>query len=238
MRILITGGTGLIGSAASDALRGRGHTLRILSRRAAEQEPAAGIEYWPASVTDADALHGAAADCDVVLHVAGIVAETAPDLTFQKVNVEGTRNIAREAARSGAQRFVYVSSFGADRGTSDYHQSKRAAEKIAQEFPRDVVIARPGNIYGPGDDVISALVKLVRALPAVPIIDSGDQPFQPVWHEDVAAAMAGIIEDTQLRDAPLNLVGPDVITLNRLLDIMGEITGQQPKRIPLPAGLA
>lgn len=239
MRILITGGTGLIGKATTAALRGRGHDVRILSRRAAEEEPAEGIEYWPASVTDAAALAGAARDCDVVLHVAGIVAETPPDLTFDQVNVEGTRNIVQEAARSGVRRFVYVSSFGAERGTSDYHKSKRAAEKIAHEFAGEVVITRPGNVYGPGDEVISALVKLVRALPVVPIIDEGDQEFQPVWHEDMGEAMAGVIEDRELRGAPLNLVGPDVVTLNRLLDIMTEIRGgQAPKRIPLPSGLA
>ncbi len=237
MRILITGGTGLIGKATTEALRGRGHTVRILSRHAAEEAPAEGLEYRAASVTDAAALSGAAADCDVVLHVAGIVAETS-DLTFERVNVEGTRNIVQEAARSGVRRFVYVSSFGADRGSSDYHKSKRQGEKIAQEFPRDVVITRPGNVYGPGDAVISALVKLVRALPVVPIIDAGDQPFQPVWHEDMGEAMAGVIEDNDLRGAPVNLVGPDVVTLNRLLDIMGEIRGQAPPRIPLPASLA
>lgn len=238
MKILITGGTGVIGRAATDALRQRGHSVRILSRGAAEEEASQGVEYWPASITDASSLAGAARDCDVVLHVAGISAETPPDLTFENVNVEGTRNIVREAEQSGVRRFVYVSSFGAERGDSDYHKSKRAAEKIAQQFTGDVVITRPGNVYGPGDEVISALVKLVRALPVVPIIDAGDQPFQPVWHEDMGEALAGVIEDAQLAGAPLNLMGPDVVTLNRLLDIMAEITGQNPTRVPLPSGLA
>ena len=98
MKILITGGTGLIGQTTAHALRERGHTLRILSRGAAELEPEPGIEYWPASITDGAALAGAAADCDVVLHVAGIVSETPPELTFQSVNIEGTKNIVQEAA--------------------------------------------------------------------------------------------------------------------------------------------
>ena len=238
MRILITGGTGLIGQAAAEALRARGHTVRLLSRGADEEDAEPGIEYWPASITDAAALSGAAADCDVVLHVAGIVAETPPELTFESVNVEGTRNLVREADINGVRRFVYVSSFGADRGTSDYHESKRAAERIAAEFPRDVVIVRPGNVYGPGDEVISALVKLVRALPVVPIIDNGEQAFEPVWHEDMGNALAGIIEDKAPGAAAINVVGPETVTLNRLLDVMGEITGQRPRRIPLPSGIA
>ena len=238
MRILITGGTGLIGNAAVETLKSRGHQLRILSRNASQEEPADGIEYWPASVTDVEALAGAAAQCDVVLHIAGIVAETPPDLTFQSVNIDGTRNIVREADINGVRRFVYVSSFGADTGTSDYHKSKKEAENIARTFPREVVIARPGNVYGPGDEVISALVKMVRALPAVPVIDGGDQEFQPVWHEDMGEALANIIEADRPANEPLALLGPDAVTVNRLLDIMGEITGQQPTRIPLPAGIA
>ncbi|HET9440432.1 MAG TPA: NAD-dependent epimerase/dehydratase family protein [Longimicrobiales bacterium] len=238
MKILITGGTGLIGQSTAAALRERGHTLRILSRHADRNEAEAGVEYWPASVTDVTALAGAAQICDVVLHIAGIVEESPPDLTFTSVNVEGTRNIVREATASGVRRLVYISSFGADTGKSDYHGSKREAEAIARNFAREVIIVRPGNVYGPGDGVISSVVKLVRALPAIPVIDEGDQPFQPVWHEDIAQALARIIETSDVPGEPLNLVGPDVVTPNRLLDIVGEITGQQPKRIPLPSGLA
>ncbi len=238
MKILITGGTGLVGQTAAQVLRERGHSLRILSRRADEHEPEPGLEYWPASVTDAAALHGAAANCDVVLHVAGIVSETPPDLTFETVNVQGTRNIVRAAQEGGVRRLVYISSFGADTGSSNYHKSKLEGETIARTFAGENIIVRLGNVYGPGDEVISALVKLVRALPVVPVIASGDQPFQPVWHEDVGVALARIIEDSALPAEPLNLLGPDVVTINRLLDIMAEITGQRPKRIPMPSGIA
>lgn len=238
MKILITGGTGVIGNAVVEALSKRGHYLRILSRHANSSDQTDNIEYWRASVTDAAALAGAAVDCDVVLHIAGIVAETPPDLTFEAVNVEGTRNVVREADINAVRRIVYVSSFGADTGTSEYHKSKRDAEAVARTFPREVVIVRPGNVYGPGDEVISSLVKLVRALPIVPVIDAGDQEFQPVWHEDVGQALAAIVEAPEPSVEPINLLGPDVVTLNRLLDIMGEITGQEPRRIPLPSAIA
>ena len=238
MRILITGGTGLVGNAVVQALSDRGHNLRILSRHAHEYRGGDNIEPWAASVTDAASLAGAAVDCDVVLHIAGIVAESPPDLTFQSVNIEGTRNVVREADINAVRRLIYVSSFGADVGSSDYHKSKLEAEGIARSFPRDAVIVRLGNVYGPGDEVISTLVKLVRALPVIPIIDAGDQEFQPVWHEDAGAALAAIVEDNEASGQILNLVGPDVVTLNRLLDVMAEITGQQPKRIPLPSSIA
>lgn len=238
MKILITGGTGVIGNAVVEALSERGHSLRVLSRHADDADKTDNIEYWKASVTDPAALAGAAADCDVVLHIAGIVAESPPEITFEAVNVEGTRNVVREADINAVRRFIYLSSYGADFGKSDYHKSKHEAEMIARTFPRDVVILRPGNVYGPGDEVISSLVKMVRALPVVPIIDHGDQEFQPVWHEDMGEAIAGIVEDDDPGAEPITLLGPDLITLNRLLDIIGEITGQEPRRISLPSGIA
>lgn len=238
MRILITGGTGLVGAAAADALSERGHALRILSRDAGSERSTADVEYRSASVTDAAGLAGAAADCDVVLHIAGIVAETPPDFTFETVNVGGTNNVVREADASGVRRFIYLSSIGADTGNSDYHRSKVEGEVVARTFPRESVIIRLGNVYGPGDEVISTLVKTVRALPIIPVIDSGDQPFQPIWHGDVGEALAGIVEDAQAGVGTLNLVGPDVVTFHGLLDLLDEITGNHPRRIPLPAAVA
>src|SRR5690606_33920037 len=120
--------------------------------------------------------------------------EDPPEVTFEKVNVEGTRALLAEAERAGARRFVYVSSLGAPQGTSDYHRSKAAAEEAVRASGLDWLILRPGNVYGPGDEVISLLLKMVRTLPAIPVIGDGDQPFQPVWAEDLAQALALAVE--------------------------------------------
>ena len=238
MNILITGGTGLIGQCTAAAVRSAGHSVRLLARHAEPEASEPGLEYRTGSVTDPASLVHAAQGCDVVLHVAGIVSEDPPERTFLSVNVEGTHNVVREAEASGVRRLVYLSSFGADTGTSNYHKSKLAGERAASEFPGEVIIVRLGNVYGPGDEVISALVKMVRALPVFPVIDSGDQPFQPIWHDDAGAALAQILTDPKLPTQPLNLLGPDVVTVDRLLDIVGEITGQKPLRIPVPSGIA
>jgi uncharacterized protein YbjT (DUF2867 family) len=121
------------------------------------------------------------------------------------VNVEGTRRLAAEAKRAGVRRFVYVSSLGAERGASDYHRSKKAAEDAVRAVaPEGWLILRPGNVYGPGDEVISLLLKMVRALPVVPTIGRGDQPFQPVWHEDLGLALARAVERENPRGVALS----------------------------------
>lgn len=235
MRVLVSGGTGLIGRSTVLKLREHGHEVRIVSR-GAENGDDPGISAWKASIADAASLNGCAATCDVVLHIAGIVAESPPDLTFDSVNVQGTSHIVEEATRSNTRRFVYLSSMGADFGQSEYHKSKLAAEKIVTTFPNEWVIARPGNVYGPGDEVLSKLVKYARALPAVPVIDDGDQPFQPLWHEDVADALVQIVEGRGNREI-FELAGPDIVTVNSVFDVIAELTDREPARVSVGSTL-
>ncbi|HUP89461.1 MAG TPA: DUF1990 family protein [Longimicrobiales bacterium] len=228
MRILITGGTGLIGQSTCSELGCAGQTVTTLARGESAD--------WHASITDVAALEGAASACDVVIHIAGIATESPPDNTFEKMNIEGTRNLLREAERAGVKRFIYVSSLGAQRGKSDYHASKREAEALVRASSLHTTVVRPGNVYGPGDEVISTLVTYVRTLPLVPLIDDGDHPFQPVWHEDVGAALAKLVSAETIA-GEYDLAGPDVITMNQLLDLLAELTGREPRRITIPSGI-
>jgi uncharacterized protein YbjT (DUF2867 family) len=238
MRVLLTGGTGLIGRATVDVLLRHGHQACVLSRYADSGRWETGVTVFTGSVTDPASLAGVADGCDALVHVTGIVREEAPDATFEQVNVEGTRNVMWEAERAAVRRFVYMSSLGADRGSSDYHRSKRAGEEITREFAREWVVVRPGNVYGPGDEVISRLLEWVRSSPVVPVLGSGEDVFQPVWVGDVAAALVAVVERNDVAGRVLEIAGPDRTTLNELLDLMAAITGRSPIRLPIPATVA
>jgi uncharacterized protein YbjT (DUF2867 family) len=240
MHVLVTGGTGVVGVPAVNSLLARGHTVRLFSRNADRDQGLweSGVEPYRGSVGDPDRVRGAAQGCDAVLHIAGVVDEAPPEVTFEKVNVGGTRAIVEEAARAGVRRLVYVSSLGADRGRSDYHRSKLAGEEIARGFPGSWLVCRPGNVYGPGDEVISLLLKLVRTVPLIPVIGGGDQEFQPVWGGDVGEALALAVERDDLAGQTLELAGDERVTMSDLLDMLEEITDRRPQRIPLPGAVA
>jgi len=240
MQLLVTGGTGVVGQAAVAALVERGHRVRILSRHAEEdvREWPRGVEAFEGSVTDAASVRGSADGCEAVLHLVAVVDEDPPHATFAGVNVEGTRALVREAERAGVRRFVYVSSLGADRGTSDYHRSKLAGEEIVRGFAREWVIVRPGNVYGPGDEQISLLLKMVRSLPAVPLPGGGDDEFEPVWAGDVGRALAAAVERKDLAGRVLEVAGPDRTSMGDLLERLSAITGRKPLRLPVPGFLA
>ena len=241
MKVLVTGGTGVVGKAAVDRLLQAGHEVRLLSRHADAdvRQWAAGVEPHAGSVGSDQAVAGAAEGCEAVLHVAGIVAEQPPEVTFQAVNVDGTRRLAREARRAGVRRFVYVSSYGADRGESAYHRSKHAAEQVVRdEAPPGWLIVRPGNVYGPGDEVISLLLKMVRTLPAIPLVGMGSHPFQPVWMDDLGQALALAVERDQPRETAVDVMGPDVTTMRDVIELLGKFTERSPVLVPVPEFLA
>ncbi len=240
MRVLVTGGTGVVGESAVTELIRRGHTVRLLTRHAEEA-----AESWPRNVEPfagdiglQESITEAAAHCDAVLHVAGIVKEAPPEITFQKVNVDGTSHLIKEAEVRGVPRFVYVSSLGAGTGESAYHVSKREAEELVRAFRGNWTILQPGNVYGPGDEVISLLLKMVRTLPIMPVIGGGDQQFQPIWHEDLAVALADALERNDLAGQTVEVAGEEVTSMNDLLDKLAEVTGKNPPRLPVPHLLA
>lgn len=240
MRILVTGGTGVVGREAVTALVDAGHTVRLFSRHADDdvREWPRGVEARAGSVDDVAAITGAADGCDVVLHLVAIVREHAPESTFETINVEGTRNVVAEAARAGAKRLVYTSSLGADTGRSGYHRSKKAGEEIVRGFAGEWVILRPGNVYGPGDEVISLLLKMIRTLPTIPVIDGGEHEFQPMWVGDLAKAIVQSVERDDVVGRTLEMAGPDRTTMNDLIDRFAKITDRRVLRVPMPGFLA
>ena len=239
MRVLVTGGSGVIGAGLIPELMACGHGVRLLARGAddASREWPEAVESFQADVTAADQLIGAADACDAVVHISGIVAERPPDITFERVNVDGTRNLLREASRAGLPTFVFLSSLGADRGSSAYHKSKRDAEALVREYDGHWIILRPGNVYGPGDEVISTLLSMQRTLPAIPMIGSGSHQFQPIWYLDLGKAISRAIERKVDRDV-YEIAGDEITSAHDLLDRFEQVTGRTPLRLPVPESIA
>jgi len=240
MRILVTGGTGVVGESVVRALHARGHTVRVLSRHAGRGEKwwPEGIEGWAGDVANEPSIRGSTEGCEVVLHIAGIVDEQPPERTFQRVNIDGTRYVVLEAERAGVRKLIYVSSLGAERGASPYHKSKYVAEDVVRAFSRDWVIIRPGAVYGPGDDHLSVLLRMVRTLPMVPTVGDGNQQFEPVWHEDLAKALVVAVDRDDVRCQVLEIAGPERTSQNDLVARLRKLTGRAAPQVPLPQMLA
>src|SRR3954470_2428325 len=116
MKILLTGGSGFLGSYVAEQFTAAGHTVRALVRPRSDKrllEKLPRVELAPGAVEDRASLGPAVAGVDAVVHVAGIVKARKP-ADFFEVNAQGTRNLVEAAlAQGGLKRFVYVSSLAA-----------------------------------------------------------------------------------------------------------------------------
>lgn len=240
MKVLVTGGTGVIGTATVTELIRRGHQVRLLSRGAAEahEDWQGSVEPFPCDIGDTDEVTGAADGCAAVIHITGVVEESPPEVTFERINVLGTENIVREAERAGVRRLVFISSLGVERGESEYHRSKLQAEEIVRGAALPWTIARVGAVMGTGDETVSVLLRMVRTLPVVPTIGDGRQSFQPVWNEDVAWALAECLERSDVAHETLRFAGPDVVTVREVIDLFKAVTDRSTIRVPVPSFVA
>ncbi len=185
MHVLVTGANGFVGSMLCKELAARGDSVRGLTRSTSDLSLLEGVDYERAvgSLSDPDSLLAAARDVEVVYHAAAAVTDWGTLDYFREVNVEGTRRLLDAAVENGVRRFVLVSTIavhsytGARNMTEEspqlptpygYCLSKREAEALALDYHRrgdiEVVIVRPGDVYGPGDRV--ALLKMADLLEA------------------------------------------------------------------------
>ena len=245
MRVLVTGGTGYLGSAIVRALRQRGHVPVVFARSAAPD----GVEGVRGDVTDAQALADAARGVDAICHSAALVSIWQRDRTrFDAVNVDGLRHAIAAARAAGHDRFVYTSSFlalppnGATRplAGNDYQRTKAAAAAVAEAAAREgfpITRLYPGVIYGPGDDRDSNLVgRLVRDQIArrLPGIVGGGRIWSFAWLDDVAAAHVSALERG---GAGAFALGGENLPQRRLYEVVRDETGAPIPRA-MPAALA
>jgi len=183
VKVLITGGSSLMGARIADVLLHRGDEVVAFQRSRSASLPI-GIEQSLGDVRDAAAVRDAASGCDAVIHLAAKVGVVGARSEYESINVDGTRHVVDAIRHHGIARFVHVSSpsvahggepivgGGADpaipeHGTAWYPATKAVGEGIALDAASDacgVVAIRPHLVWGPGDtQLVGRIVERARA---------------------------------------------------------------------------
>lgn len=203
MRHLVTGGSGFIGGLAARRLLLRGESVRVLDLWQDLGQPDA-IEFVEASVLDRAAVAQAMTGIDVVHHHAALVAQSNAGRHYQAVNVEGTRVIAKEAARAGVRMIVHLSSTAVygiappgpitratpTKPVEAYGRSKLAGERVMHEICAangiELIIIRPRVTLGPGRlGIFQILFQWIAEGRRVYLIGREDPPMQFVHVQDL-----------------------------------------------------
>jgi nucleoside-diphosphate-sugar epimerase len=262
MRILVTGGTGFIGSFATAALTGAGHEVRLLARDPAKADRvfanhAAGpAEVVKGDITDVASVQAALDGVEGVLHAAAVVDVSRKRAAeMLATNASGTRNVVGGAVDAGVGRIVHTSSVSAlfdpkrPKVTPDtppatpdsaYGRSKAEADLYVrglQEEGAPITIVYPGGVLGPFDPNPSLGAGhgavVTNFRSGTPIIKGGGWSIVDV--RDVAELYVACFGPDPV--PPRLVLGGrtlDTDTLNRTLT---EVAGKKVRRLPMPAGM-
>jgi dihydroflavonol-4-reductase len=170
--ILVTGGTGFIGSNLSQKLLADGYNVRILRRQDSDLSAINGIdvEHRIADVRDKDAVRSAIRGCDTVFHTAATVSfwRKKRDLMYD-VNVLGTRNVAEAALETGVERFVYTSSVA----TFGYRKDGLPTDETTEFNWAPLNIPYKNSKYQAEGEVLKAMEKGLSAVIVNPTVVVG-----------------------------------------------------------------
>jgi NADH dehydrogenase len=232
--ILVSGGTGFVGSAIVAELMKRGEPVAVLGRDAAKARNAFAepVEVREADVTKPQTLQAAMAGIDTVVNA--VQFPTSPievprkGWTFEQVDFQGTVNQVDAAKSAGVRRFVYVSGVGAaDNAEKHWFRFKWLAEEHLRNSGLEWAIIRPTWVFGPRDHALNRLIGFTNFLPFLPLFGDGRQPMQPVFVDDVGRVVADAATKPEAANQLFELGGPEVMSMNDVLKTALAVKGRK-----------
>ena len=225
-RILLLGGTGFVGRHVCEKLTRLGCSMTVITRRARQASAIQNLPrvnviegdvYNPVFLTQCMQQH------DVVINLIAILHGT--PAAFEKAHVQLPQIIAKACQDSGVHRLIHISALGASlAGPSDYQRSKARGEEIFKQAGLQLTLLQPSVIFGKEDKFLNLFAKLQGVTPIVPLAGAATR-FQAVWVEDVANAIAHCVFNSNTAEKIYELCGPEVFTLQQLVQKSGQWAG-------------
>ena len=223
MKLLSTGGTGLLGGALLNLLLAEGHEVRCLLREESPNEARLGkgwVEIVRGDAGDARDLYWALLQMEAMVHVAGI--EYAPQ-------------VVEAARRARVGRLVVVGSTSAHSAYEFRSGPKLRMEKLIRESELEYTIVRPTMIYGSElDKNMHRLLRFLDRWPVFPMFGSGENLWQPVYYEDCAQGVLEALVRPAAVGQSYDLPGAEPLTYLELVKTAAGTLGKKPRIVRLP----
>jgi uncharacterized protein YbjT (DUF2867 family) len=219
--LLLTGATGLLGSALLPRLQAEGVEVRCLvrdPRRLGAQRVR--VQIALGDLTDPPSFRNALRGVESVVHLAATIRDQ-PSGSIEELNGIATWRMVEAAERQGVERFVFFSALGA----SHHHRTRLLrAKALAEQAVRDAnlhsVVFAPSIVYAPHDPWLRLLERMAL-LPFMPVSGQGRALFQPIWAEDAAdcvtAALRSDVSSASCNHRRYELAGPETLSHNDMV---------------------
>jgi NADH dehydrogenase (ubiquinone) 1 alpha subcomplex subunit 9 len=157
------------------------------------------VTPMPFHPRDVDSIRRAVSGSDIVINLVGkdyITKHYAPTLinySFSDVNITFAETVAKVAVEEGITNLVHVSALAADPfSLSEWARTKAAGEQAVRAIAPGTTIVRPADVFGPEDRFLTLMARLYETFPRVPLVGGGQSRVQPIFVNDLAAAIAKI----------------------------------------------
>jgi uncharacterized protein YbjT (DUF2867 family) len=208
--LLLTGATGTVGTALLRRLVATGRPVRCLVRDPRRLGPErVRVQLALGDLADPPSFRNALRGVDTVVHLAGSTRDQ-PGGSIEELNGIATWRMVEAAERAGVERFAFLSLLGATtHSRTRLHRAKALAERVVLESGLRSTVLATSFVYAPGDRWLTLLGR-GALLPVTPMVGSGRALFQPIWADDVAACLVGVIDGAP--GGRYELAGPDTMS--------------------------
>ncbi|MDX1607663.1 MAG: NAD(P)H-binding protein [Candidatus Spechtbacterales bacterium] len=237
-KVLILGGTGFVGYYVIRALHEAGFKLGLMLHKKKDDIniPYDGYETFEGDIKKPQTLKKIMNEFkpDVVVHLVGIVREHPPNVTFEKIHVQGTQNIVDVSKQAGVDKIIYISALGADlEGPTKYYRSKAKAEQIIENSGLKYTILRPAIMFGWRSHFTNRIRFWAKILPFIPVIEKKGKKFHPLHAQTTGEIIARAAEG-QGDNKTYELLGPEELSVYEVAKRIGKKMGSHKKVWPIP----
>jgi uncharacterized protein YbjT (DUF2867 family) len=235
--LLLTGATGLVGSAVLRRLTAARVPVRCLVRDPRRLGPErVRVQIALGDLADPPSFRNALRGVTTVVHLAAAIRDQ-PRGSIEELNGIATWRMVQAAEAAGVRRFVFFSALGATaHDRTRFLRAKALAEEAVTSSDLDHVVVAPSIVYAPGD-VFMTLLSRMALLPVVPISGSGRARYQPIWAEDVADAVMALLDqadDDPARRVRYELAGPETLDYTAITQLLLRAAGRPRPLVHVP----
>lgn len=228
MKILVTGATGFTGERVLPLLEGKGEIRCFVRPNSNVQKiEELGYELAYGDLDDLISLKMAMSGCNVLINIASIGFGHAP-------------SVVKAAEKTAIKRAIFISTTALFTQLNANSKTERQqAEDCIKASQLDWTILRPTMIYGsPRDRNMCRLARYLKRWPGIPVFGNGEFLQQPVYVDDVAAAVVDAVSTAQTIGKAYNIPGAEAITFNKGIDIVCSLLNRRVIKIHLPVSPA